>query len=270
MTGRLPNATGFTLIELLLVIAIIAILASLLVPGLGRAKQTAKSAGCINNYRQLQLAWRLYADDHDGQLPPNQGGGGPDQGRTLAYPSWVGGSLADGDPSDNTDPKTMLSGIGNIGKYTQNSGIYKCPSDRSTAPRGNIRLPRVRSCSMNSFVGAVGTTIDFAVYHRIEEIKRPCELIIFIDEHEDSINDGNFFVGWHVVGWEALPGSRHNGGATLSFSDGHAEIKHWRDPRTKKPVQGVPWTPILMPDNQDVIWLHDRATEQKKKLLLPP
>ncbi len=259
------NAAGFTLIELLVVIAIIAILAALIVPGLSRAKQTTQSAACMNNFRQLQLALRLYADDHDGGLPPNRGGGGVDQGRTLAYPSWVSGSFNSGDSSDSTDPNRMLSGIGNIGKYTQNAGIYKCPSDRSTAPRGGTRFPRVRSCSMNSFVGAVpGSAIDFTVYNRIEEIKRPCELIVFVDEHEDSIDDGNFFLGWSVDAFEALPGSRHASGATLSFPDGHVQIKHWRDPRTKKPVDGVPWSPYLMPNNPDRRWFLEHATEKKK------
>lgn len=266
MTCRRLHAAGFTLIELLVVIAIIAILASLLLPGLGRAKQTAKSAACINNYRQLHLAWRLYADDQDGRLPPNRAGGDFEHGRTLAYPSWVAGSMHNGDPADATDPKTMLSGIGNIGKYTQNPGIYKCPSDRSTALRTNIRMPRVRSTSMNIFVGAVpGTMIDFTVYNRIEEIKRPCELIVFVDEHEDTIDDGNFFVGWSDEAWSALPGARHRQGATLSFPDGHVEIKHWRDPRTKKPVEGVYYVPMtITPNNPDIKWFLAHATEKKK------
>jgi prepilin-type N-terminal cleavage/methylation domain-containing protein len=62
---------GFTLIEILVVIAIIAILASLLLPALSRAKMSAQATACGNNVRQLSLAWLLYADDNDGLLVNN-------------------------------------------------------------------------------------------------------------------------------------------------------------------------------------------------------
>lgn len=65
------DADAFTLVELLAVIAVVAVLASMLLPVLAGAKGRAQSVQCLGNLKQLQLAWQLYADDHDGRLVPN-------------------------------------------------------------------------------------------------------------------------------------------------------------------------------------------------------
>src|SRR5467141_2546078 len=86
------RAYGFTLIELLVVFAIIVILAALLLPALSRAKSSAQRIQCLNNLRQLQLGWYLYADDYNERVAPNYYEA--EGGRTPPYPSWVTGIMS--------------------------------------------------------------------------------------------------------------------------------------------------------------------------------
>src|SRR5687768_1653398 len=79
---------GFTLVELLVVLAVIGILAAILVPALSGAKAKGQHVVCLNNLKQLTLAWLLYVDDHEDFLPPNDAGG-----HEGSYPgSWVVGN----------------------------------------------------------------------------------------------------------------------------------------------------------------------------------
>ena len=80
------KAGGFTLIELLVVIAIIAILAAMLLPALAAAKKKAQSASCLNNYKQLTLAWIMYANDNNENMAYN---GDRNATGVQSIPSWV-------------------------------------------------------------------------------------------------------------------------------------------------------------------------------------
>ena len=135
------------MIELLVVIAIIAILAGLLLPALAKAKQKAKGIYCLNNNKQMVLAWVLYAEDHDGYLPPNPNG--------KASRGWVNGWL-NFTPGhrDNTNVLFLIgtkAQVGDVypklGPYTASAGIYKCPADIYMCEMGGTKMPRVRSNS---------------------------------------------------------------------------------------------------------------------------
>jgi prepilin-type N-terminal cleavage/methylation domain-containing protein/prepilin-type processing-associated H-X9-DG protein len=266
---------AFTLTELLVVIAIIGILAALLLPALARSKQQAHKIQCINNHRQLQLAWQLYATDHSGWLPRNHYGF---SGRPHWEDSWVSGWLDySADNPDNTNTYWLTTfGNGRIGGYPQNAAVFKCPDDKSWAVQGDRKFARVRSYSMNSLMGSLqfahrSTQAEYDVYWRISDLGQPpvSNHFVFIDEHEDSINDGYFYSSVNEQGIHGLvdwPAGRHRGAANITFADGHVETKQWEDPRTLKAVTRTILIPEPTPDNPDVVWLWKRSTHSRQRL----
>jgi prepilin-type N-terminal cleavage/methylation domain-containing protein/prepilin-type processing-associated H-X9-DG protein len=270
-------ARGFTLVELLVVIAIIAILAGILLPALTHAKSKAKAILCLNNLRQLQTAWHLYALDHDEQLPHNSEVVGL-SGKSELYPNWVAGWLTWGDDSDNTNILNLTDDhFGKIGGYVGSYRCYKCPADLSTVNIDGSTYERVRSYSMNMFMlGDINLWTPFSWYHKFTDITDPpsSKAWVFIDEHEDTIDSGTFGVATPsdekvYAWWGNLPASRHANGATISFADGHVEIHRWTDEQTRKPVTRKPveprtwWNGGIFFNNPDVAWLAERSTAKR-------
>lgn len=263
------RVTGFTLIELLVVIAIIAILAGMLLPALGKAKSKAQGIACMNNQRQLSLAWTLYAQDSADNLVWND--------LTSEGSGWVRGVLDySGTNPHNTNRAGLLDrSYAKLAPYTQAAGVYRCPADPSYVTIGGKRHARVRSLSMSQAMNSRNdwlsylTKKSYVVFRKLSDIDvmGHSNAFVFIDEHPDSINFGDVAVAMN----DGLPASRtyiidypastHAGAGGLSYADGHAEVHRWVDARTR-----VPWKNKLMelvvpsPNNQDMVWLSERTS----------
>jgi prepilin-type N-terminal cleavage/methylation domain-containing protein/prepilin-type processing-associated H-X9-DG protein len=258
---------GFTLIELLVVIAIVAILAAMLLPTLSRAQLKAQGVYCLNNLKQTELAITMYAGDNQERFPENPGAG-------TSLSAWVAGVMSwDNSVQPNLqNTNTFWLTAGEIGPYVSKStGIFKCPADRIPGALG----PRVRSVSMNGFVGDVNNianhilnqaTQDWQRFLKYSDLARLGEANtwVLLDECPDSINDSFFSVRMQSgtsAKWTDVPASTHNGAGGFSFADGHSEIKKWLDANTTTPVRRV--SPC--PDNEtysphDIMWLQQRTT----------
>ena len=238
-----------------MVIAIIAILAAMLLPALGRAKLKAQGTSCINNLRQMQIAQVLYSDENSDRLVASYATLDPKM-------TWAAGDLRTAVEATNT-----IFTIGALlGPYAKNAAVYKCPADREVVNG----VPRVRSQSMNIFFGGkpdgkpassrVDETTEY-FFNKASNVIKPSGLWVLWDENPGTIDDC-----YGVVDASATyraskilvnsPASYHGGAGGLSFADGHAEIKKWAGP-------GVFQGTYNVAGGADYDWLVERTTYAK-------
>lgn len=232
------------------------------------------------------MAWKMYVDDNREQLPFASDSLANPEGNQY---SWVLGHL-DFNPANrsNWDPEVDIKRSLLWPYCGKSTDIWRCPADSSAVVVDGIRRPRVRSMSMNLWVGGFcgydGRYSDgddktlggktWRVFLRLSELNDPgpARTWLLMDMREDSIDWGNFVTdmrGWpdqpERAGFYDLPGSYHHRAGGLSFADGHAEIKRWRDERTMPPLvrDGLVRDRLSSPGNPDVLWLQERSTRRK-------
>jgi len=202
------------------VIAIIAILAAMLLPALSRAKARAQGIQCLNNIKQLQIAWRLYADDCNDVIPPSAGGSpGTNQ-------SWCAGNFLV-NPPDKNNLDLIKNSL--LGRFSGSTAIYKCPGDTTD----NVRSIS-ENCAMNG--DDADLMVDFTFFKKNTAIPIPTQYFVFIDESSDTIDNAHFRIDfsktYSSVDVRDNPAAYHGRSGNVSYADGHAAAQRWHE----KPV----------------------------------
>jgi len=269
VTAR-PRA--FTLIELLVVIAIIAILAALLLPALAKAKLKAQGISCLNNCRQLGYAFIMYAGDNNDFCVASSGSYSSDA------PIWLEGVANSGfDAVDVTKLEKSPTF-----PYLKSKDVFHCPADKARITVAGASRPRIRSYSQNGYVGlptgpTPASNADIMkTVRKLGEITAPgpSAVFLFVDEHENSINDSHFtaFRDFHTFTangdqWCDAPSGRHGNSTGFTFADGHSEIHKWAGDVTRvNPGNGdYPWGfKFLTPAQADWSWFSQHTAAAAK------
>ena len=234
-------------------IAGLALLGAALLPALARGNSDNRGFVCMNNTRQLTVAWLMYATDNQDKLISNPGW----VSTYYSYLDWSSSAY-------NTNSGVLVDPtLSPIAAYIKSAARFKCPADtyQSSANPG----PRARSYSLNGVLGAstgpsvqgtgpdgtrsyYGQGAGLGPARKMAHLNTPGPSMVFVmmDEHPDSINDAVFMLDPGFARgqekWRDLPGNHHNGGCGLSYADGHSEIHPWQDSQTIIPVNYIVWS----------------------------
>lgn len=263
---REPRKAGFTLIELLVVIAIIAIIAAMLLPALAKARAQGKRVRCISNQKQLITTWLLYVADNNDWLPQNGAYDPP----TTAVKLWVQGAFVN-TTVVRSDQYILDPAYAQFANYLKTTKVYTCPTDVLDVDVGGVKYPKLRSYSMNCYLGWTGPwdsrlSASFVVFrkHSAMVSSMPNGTFVFQDVHPKSICWPFYGMKMDTESFFNFPGSSHNRGAVTSFSDGHVETHRWKDQRTITAYStSYHGHDDASARNVDLTWMRERTTVRK-------
>jgi len=286
--ARRNDADAFTLTELLVVVATAGMIAFILLPAFGQTKFNSQSFQCLENTRRLTLAWRMYAEDNRDAIVYSS-----DDGNGTAYTAaetgasqpdnyaWTWSKLDfNGANAFNWDTNADMT-LRPLWPYVKNTAVYKCPADASQVTVSGKTPPRIRSYSMNFFLGGYSDSASeppptgYSLYLKTTDLTAiaspgPSKTFVFICERSDTISWGNFatdMTGYPTPSnprsdpaayeWsQDVPSSYHAFSAGISFADGHAELHRWLNSSTFPPLNSANFgASFPAPTSQDVAWM---------------
>lgn len=222
---------AFTLIELLVVIAIIALLLALLMPALRLAKDQAAAIICVNNLRQLAIAWFTYTTDNDGELVDGHVPQNNETHHWVSAPQASDGTYTGGNRPGLVEDKLRGIKRGLLYPYVKDLKLYHCHGD------ARIDMPdqlAYRSYSVAGGANGEGWANSYKIAKSYSDIRNPGKKYIFVEEGERR--------GWNIGSWVMNLNRTdqwvdpfavwHNDKSTLGFADSHAEKHKWFDKST--------------------------------------